>query len=66
VLTQDIVMDESFSAHFFSPLGFEKLTYLLLSLRAAIACEILYVFRMLSEVLIIDTGDVPSVVSAVH
>lgn len=48
------------------PLRFEKPTYLLPSLRSATAYEIPYVFRMLSEVLIIDTGDVPSVVSAVR
>lgn len=56
-------MVEVFSDHF--PLRFEKLTYLLPSLRSATAYEIPYVFRMLSEVLIIDTGDVPSVVSVV-
>lgn len=64
MLTQDIVTVEMFSDHF-PPPRFEKLTYLLPSLRSAIAYEIPYVFRMLSEVLIIDTGDVPSVVSAV-
>lgn len=63
VLTQDIVIVESFSVHF--PLRFEKLTYLLPLLRSVIEYEIPYVFRILSEVLIIDTGDVPNVVSAV-